>query len=217
MAASGEMFTLDGKTHGDVQSIANLHEEHLGDSPIVLFGDRFLREFYYTLLVRDGLIGAMGCRVDGKVVGFISYTIQPLGFMTTAIKRYPIRLSWIMLRTVFAKPSVLGQILKVLRMMLDRGKEGEDTLPADRGEVISLVAEPQYQKLVPEGGKERLTARFFREAIDYFKANGCSSVHLMVKPDNRASNLFCSVMGCRFEKILEAGAEWHRYVYEIPD
>ena len=217
MAAKGEIFTLDGTTHADVQGIADLHEKHLDDSPVVLFGDRFLREFYYTLLVRDGLIGVTGCRVDGEVVGFISYTTQPLGFMTTAIKRYPIRLSWIMLKTVLIKPSVVSQILMVLRMMSDRRKEGNESLPADRGEVISLVAEPQYQKLVPEGGKERLSARFFREVVDYYKVNGCSSFHLQVQPDNRASNLYCSIMGCRFEKIVQAGAPVHRYVYEIRD
>ena len=151
------------------------------------------------------------------MVGYISYTAEPLRFMTQGIVRFPIRLSWIMLRTILARPRTLADIWFMLRFMRERSREQSQGFPEDRGEVISLVAESAYQKLVPEGGKDRLTARLFRETIDWFTEQGCRSFHLLVKPENRASNIFCSVMGCRFEKIVQAGMTVHRYVYEIPE
>jgi len=36
-----------------------------------------------------------------------------------------------------------------------------------------------------------------------------------VEPGNRASNIFCSALGCRFEKIMFAGVVTYRYTYVL--
>lgn len=217
MAQKAEIVTLDGRNARDSNGVADLHVEFLPDSPVALFGDTFLREFFYGTLVESGLIGVTACMVDGKAVAFISYTTEPLGFMVKGIKRYPFRLSWIMLRSILRKPSTIGQIIFVLRTMMDRSSDSKDGgIPEGRGEIISLVADPAFQRVKPEGGTDRTTPRLFKEAMDYYVANGCDSFYLLVKPDNKASNLFCSIMGCEFQKIVIGGQTTHRYVYHIP-
>lgn len=207
---------LDGSDERAVADVADLHEEFLPDSPVVLFGRRFLREFYYGTLVRDGLIGCTTGTVDGRVVGFISYAVDPLTFMTEGIKRHPVQLAWILAGSVLRKPSLIGNLILVVRMMWDRRHDAASGAVDGRGEVLSMATRPAYQSHVPEGGRSRLTVRLFEDMMDYYREAGVTRFHFLVAPDNRASNLFCSVMGGRLEVIRQAGLAVHRYLLDVP-
>ena len=196
-------------------AVAALHLELLADSPVVQMGRRFLRDFYYGTLVEDRLIDCTLCRADGRIAGFISYTRYPLDFMTRGMRRHFFRLAGLMGISILARPAMLKDLLLVARMMRDRGREAREAPNPATGEVLSLVAAHEYRNHVPQGGKSRVPVRLFEEMVSFFRAEGFSRVHLLVKPENKASNIFCSVMGCKFEKIAQAGMPIHRYTYEI--
>lgn len=203
--------TLNPRNTADVNAVADLHLQFLGDSPIVGLGQRFLRRFFYTKLVADGSVIVTICRHEGRIVGYISYTPDPLGFMARGVRRHFVYLCWLMTVSLLERPALLKGILLALKFMRERGSapQAEPGL----GEVISLVSRPEFQKFVPEGGKSRLTVRLFEEMLAYFRGIGHERVHLLVLPHNRASNILCSIMGCQFEKITVAGIVTHRYTY----
>ena len=91
---------LDPRQAVDVDDVAKLHEEQLGDSPVAMLGPTFIREFYYSALVASGLIDCLVYRLDGRVVAFLSYTKFSADFINRGVRRHPFRLSWVMLRTL---------------------------------------------------------------------------------------------------------------------
>jgi hypothetical protein len=150
---------LNPRSAADVDRVATLYEEHLADSPVVLLGPRFLREFFFRQLVESKLLDVLVCRHDGKVVAFLSWTNHPGDFIGRGIKKHFIALSWIMLKGVLAKPASLKQILSAIRIVSKRsGDAGKEEDPKAI-EAISLVVPPEFQKHIPPGGKARTTVR----------------------------------------------------------
>lgn len=209
---------LDPARRADVHGIARVHAEQLPDSPVVLLGPRFARSFYYDALVRDGLVEASICRDRDRVAGFISWTKQPLGMMTQGIRRHPLRLVISIGLGLIARPASLREILLVARMMRDRrGEADTGAVPEGAVEVLTLAVEPAAQSRVPEGGTSRVTVRLFEHMVERLRQDGIGHLYFMVQPRNLASNLFCSSLGCRLEKVRQAGHDVHRYHYTIPD
>ena len=206
---------LDPRCAADVDSVALLHEAYLADSPVVKMGKRFIREFYYSKLVECGLIGCSVCRVDGRVVGCISYTAHPMDFMGSGLRRYFFSLCWTMLRSVTARPAMLKEILLTLRVMRSRGHESQEMDTSGLGEALSLAVLPDFQNYLPPGGRSRLAFRLFETALERMRAQGVNRVYLWVQPANRAANLMYSTMGCPFEKITRMGMVIHRYTYHV--
>ena len=204
--------TLNPRNLADVNAVADLHLKFLSDSPVVQLGEDFLRRFFYVKLIEDGSVVVTICRHEGRVVGFISYTHDPLGFMGKGARRHFVYLAWLMGTGVLKRPALLRGLMFTLRMMRERGSEGRTPQPG-LGEVISLVTMPEFQKHIPDGGKNRLTVRLFEEMLNFFRAQRYDRVYLKVLPHNKASNILCSIMGCKFEKITEAGMTVHRYTY----
>jgi hypothetical protein len=207
--------TLSTSHRSYCDQVAALHLRYLADSPVVQFGDAFLKRFYYGKLLAAGLIGATIARSGDRVVGFISYTRQPNDFMTIGLRRWFVYLSALLSLSVLRRPAMVRDIWQTLRMMRERGMSARDTDPRT-GEVLSLVVAEDARDVIPVGGRTRVTVRLFQEMVAYFRAAGFQRAVLLVKPQNFASNLFCSSMGCEFDKITTLGAVTHRYTYHIP-
>jgi hypothetical protein len=205
---------LDPRSAADVDAVARLQEEHLGDSPIVLLGHQFLRKFYYPKLIEDGLLECAICKADGRVVAFISWTRFPDTFMMQGIRAHVFLLSWIMLKQVLTRPASVKNIVAALKIVRERSGSTAKA-PPGTAETISIVVLPQYQKYVPPGGTSRLTVRLFEALGAQLRAGGMQQVVFMVKPENRASNIFFSAIGCRFEKVTTFGVQVHKYTYAL--
>jgi hypothetical protein len=210
---------LDPANAKDVEAVATLHEQLLGDSPIAQLGPRFLREFFYGTLVADRLIRVFVCHLDGGVIGFLSYTRHPLDFIGRGVKRHPFRLGRIMIATILSGDRSVSDLWKVAGYVLRRGKD-QPTAQAgsDQGdyiEAISLVTPPQHQKHVPPGGKSRLTIRLVETMAEQARAEGIDRVIYMVQPKNTASNLLFNALGCDFEKRTYAGVSTFCYTHRV--
>lgn len=205
---------LDPRNAADVANVAALYEEHLADSPVVLLGPRFLREFYYSRLIADGLMGCLVCRVDGNVVAFLSWTNRPQDFIGVGIRRHVVALSWIMLKAVVAQPRLVKNIVSALRIVARR-KDDQAAPDAKDAciEALSLVVPPKYQKHVPPGGTSRLTVRLVDMLGQHARQQGVDRILYVVQPRNRASSIFFSAMGCKFEKRTYAGEQVYVYTH----
>lgn len=206
---------LDPKSAADVDAVALLQEEYLGDSPIVMLGRQFLRDFYYPKLIEDGLLECAICKADSRVVAFISWTRFPDSFMMQGIRAHVFLLSWIMLKQVLTKPASVKDIFAALKIVRERSGGVSTKAPPGTAETISIVVLPQYQKYVPPGGTSRLTVRLFEALGASLRERGMKRVTFMVKPENRASNIFFSAIGCQFEKVTTFGLQVHKYTYHL--
>jgi ribosomal protein S18 acetylase RimI-like enzyme len=207
--------TLNPKCSEDVAAVAALHRIYLSASPVARLGDRFMREFYYTRLVEDRLFRCLICRVDGQVVGFISYTEDALGFMSRGLKKHFFLLCSVMLRSLFERPTLVSSLILVLRAMMERGKAARESEAPRLGEAMSMAVLPGFENYVASGGTSRLAVRLFLTAAEELRRSGANRVQLMVQPSNLAANLFYSALGCSFEKIEHAGMVIHRYIYHL--
>lgn len=206
--------SLDTTNKNDVDAVASLHETYLSDSPIALMGPRFLRRFYYVKLVNQDLVQCIVCRVNGRVVGFLSYTSK-YDFMATGIKRNWLLLSWVMLVSILTQPSVLKNILWTIKLMGMRSNDLHEPDMERTGESLSMAVEPEFQTFVPAGGTSRLPVRLFEHMVEYFRKEGIERIVFMVRPENIASNIYYNALGCEMQRIQYAGLWIHRYTYEV--
>lgn len=207
---------LDPDNAADVDNVAALYEGHLATSPVVKLGPRFLREFFFSQLVKDELLGCLVGRVDGKVVSFLSWTNHPSDFIGRGIKRHLVSLSWIMIRSIASRPAMIGDLLATMKMVSRRsGDGGASTNPPGVIEAISIVVPPDFQKHVPPGGKSRLTVRLVQTLANHARGQGVEKVIYVVQPTNTSSCIFFSGMGCDFDKRTYAGQEVYVYTHDL--
>ncbi|MBK6486948.1 MAG: hypothetical protein IPF98_08770 [Gemmatimonadetes bacterium] len=206
---------LNPRSAADVDRVATLYEENLADSPVVLLGPRFLREFFFKKLVESDLLGCLVCRVDGTVIGFLSWTNHPGDFIGRGIKKHFVGLSWIMLKGIVEKPSTIKQILSALKIVGKRSEDAGKEHDPKAIEAISLVVPPEFQKHVPEGGKARTTVRLVQDLAAHARTQGTERVLYVVQPRNKASSIFFAVMGCELNKRTYAGEEVYVYTHHL--
>jgi hypothetical protein len=204
---------LDARNKADVDAVSALYEAELGDSPVVLLGPRFLREFYYSKLVECGLLGCFVYRIEGQVVAFMSFTKYPVDFVGRGIRRYPLRLCWIMLKTVVGKPKSIRNIIECLKSF--GGDRGDHYSEPGIIEALSLVVPTRHQRHVPPNGKSRLAVRFIETMAHYAKQEGAEQVLYVVRPENSASNLLFHSLGCHLRKGLYAGQTRHLFTHHV--
>jgi hypothetical protein len=208
---------LNPESRADVKAVADLHREYLSDSPVVKMGRHFLQSFYYGECVQTGLIGCMLCRVDGRVVGFISYTEHPDDFMIRGMRRGFVRLAWWIAVSVAMGSTRIKDLVFVLRLMRERSRTSNRDAAQGVGEVLSMVVLPEYQSHVLPGGDCRLAVRLFESTAKHFRNRSFKRLRMHVQPSNVASNMFWNALGCRFEKTAAAGVPVYRYLYDLEE
>jgi hypothetical protein len=73
--------------HASPAVLAELHAELLPTSPVVGMGPHFLRDFYYGVMVDEGLVLGYLAYLDGAPVGFQATTRDANGFLGAAVRR----------------------------------------------------------------------------------------------------------------------------------
>src|SRR5688572_23658279 len=166
MGAAGQMVVVDPDDPGQVRAAAALHHKLLGHSPIPRLGFLFMTRFFYSQLIRDGLVHCYLYRVDGEYIGFLSFTERPYSFMSEGRRRHLVRLALILGLAVLAKPSrarILWETLTIARRKTVA--EDHDGI----GEFLSFgVLEPfSARRTGPDG--LRIPNILFDAGIRYFR------------------------------------------------
>jgi hypothetical protein len=209
------MESLDPRNDADVAAVAGLHTQYLETSLVVRLGDRFLRRFYYRVLVKDDLIHCTICRVDNRIVGFHVCTKYPNDVIARGVRKHFVRLAWLMLVSVVQRPRLLREIWQAFLAMRS-SREDEPHDPGTVGEGMSLVTEKEYRDyVVPETGR-RVPEQLFECMKQYFSDAGYSRIVMYIEPSNIASNRFHIAMGCRLIKpIWMMGKPSQKFYYDL--
>ena len=120
----------------DVSAVARLHMELFRDmGPMAQLGELFVREFCYDTLIRDGLIRAAICEVNGEPAGMVAYTDRSITFHRSAVSNHLLYVGWLTLYSLFRHPGTFLRLPRALKLMLSRRGEqlvlGEDPMAED--------------------------------------------------------------------------------------
>lgn len=196
---------IDPNNKTDVEAITKLHLELLHWGPMARMGRLFLQRFCYSILIKDNLMRAALCEVNGQPAGFIAYTAYSITFHRTAIKKHWPYVTYIMLISILRDPSIIFRIRKAVRLMFSRRLEknlGKDP----SGEVVAIGVLPEFRspKFINSSGL-RLSHELFGKAVSYFRSLGLSKMRLVVDSFNKPVLFFYHSLGGRCEPYKRAG------------
>ena len=170
---------------------AELHGSLLPESPIAGLGRRFMKNFYYDKLVRDGLIICDLYFHEGRYVALSSYTRDPFTFMARGKKKHFLFLFLTVAAGLLIKPSRLGTLLKTMR--LGKQRECSCSCKAENGQVaelLSFAVKPEYSSHRDAATGKKVPNLLCDRVIDFFRKEGYAKIQFIVKKDNKPSLLF---------------------------
>ena len=211
MSQEDGIVAVDGRNRDHVQAAATLHEALLGHSPIPRLGRLFMTRFFYSQLVRDGLVHCYLYRIGGQYVGFLSLTERPFTFMSEGRRAHLLRLALILGLAVLAGPSRA-------RILLDTLTAGRRPSPADPtgiGEFLSFGVLEQFaaERVGTQG--LRISNVLFDGGIRHFRERGFRRIEWNVDKDNLRAIVFYRSYGARMEKSPLAWPSDYRVWLEL--
>jgi len=192
------IIPLNPDNRGHIQAAADFHSRLLGEeSPLPQLGERFCRDFYYGTLVRDGLFKCDLAIHEERYIGWISYTLDPLHFMSRGLKHHFGMISRILLVSMIKKPAMIGTILGVIRDMRDREIRADGIDDKPFGEILSFGVLEDSCALTDFKTGEKYPRVLFNRAIEYFRDNDLSGYRLAVRKWYKAALVFYLSYGGR--------------------
>jgi hypothetical protein len=197
---------IDPDNEADVATAAHLHAvlfEQIG--PIAKLGERFLRRYCYSYVLRSGLMKAVLIEVNGQPAGLAAYSSDPKRLHTAALRGHFPFLAGELIRAVIEQPSMVLRLPGVLSLFWERRR---DQIPVPVGtfaEVVVFGVLPQY-----------VTRRFIRETgvqvaevlIDYVLddvwAQGFTRLRGVILASNKPALSFFTVRASRIDSYPSA-------------
>lgn len=200
-----EIREVDPSKRADAALVARLHMQLLDFGPMAGLGEVFLRDFCYTVLIREGLLRAAVCEADGQAAGFIAYTDRSITFHRDALRKHPFQVGWVLMRSIALDARMFTKIVRALRVIYSRSREtriGTDPL----AEVVAIGVLPEYRstQFVRRTGR-RISHELIRHAARWFRDRGLERMRLVVDADNLQTVLFYHSLGARVEPYEQAG------------
>jgi ribosomal protein S18 acetylase RimI-like enzyme len=212
MSAADAIVQLDPDDSEHVLAAAELHMRLLGNSPIPRLGRLFMTQFFYSQLVRDGLIHCYLYRLNEGFVGFLSFTEKPYLFMSEGTRLNFFRLSFILCLALLVKPSRL-RILWETFMVARRKKRTTDC--DGIGELLSFGVLEEYATKRDGGQGLRIPNLLFDEGIRHFRERGFRRIEWTVDKDNLPAMIFYRSYGATLEKSAAAWPGDYRVRLEL--
>jgi ribosomal protein S18 acetylase RimI-like enzyme len=150
-----------------------------------------MTRFYYSQLVKDGLIHCYLCRADGDYVGFVAATDRPLSFMREGMRRHPVRLAAVLTQCLCQKPS-RARVLVATAADSRRRTSAEDG--ADLGEILSIGVLETARRPGDASGP-RPSRALLDAAVGFLAERGCRQVEVNVEEDNARAIRFYESRG----------------------
>ena len=182
--------------------LARLHATLLPESPVSRLGHRFMEDFYYRVLPREGLVFGAVAYVDRQPAGFVAATHDRAGFMRSGMRRFWPRVLWVVGASVLTAPKSLGAVWQAWRVMRSRpaASVGLD------GEILSLGVLPAYREpgFVRRSGL-RIATDLLDAAVDRLRELGIPKITAAVRMDNAEAKLFYAGLGWTLHRASVQG------------
>ncbi len=181
------VITLDWRSAEHRKAAAQLVLTLFPDSPAGVLGRRFLTEFYFLDLIRDGEMECLLYSSPSRYVGFALYTENPCGFIRNGVRRHFVKLALLAAGSLIARPTRLAAMLNVVRQGRYRAAHGSG---AGVGELLTFgILESHRQEIDPASGL-RLSAHLFRAAMKRLRDRGLAVAQLVALKDNTPAQAF---------------------------
>lgn len=184
--SAGSILALDPANPDHVAAAADLYARLLPDSPIPQFGREFMTRFYFSDLVRDGIIQSDLFACDGRFVAVSVYTRYPFSFMKRGFTKHFAKVAWILGKAVLTKPARATALWKAVRH--GGMRSGERDTP-EVGEYLSLGVLPEYASARDASGL-RVPQAMFERVMETLGPAGVREILLMIRKDNLKSMRF---------------------------
>jgi ribosomal protein S18 acetylase RimI-like enzyme len=196
---------IDPENRQDTAVITRLHLELLWWGPLALLGETILRDFCYTVLVREGLMRAALYEVGRHPAGFVVYTDRSITFHRSAISRHFGYVTYLTALSLLRNPRVIFWLMRAIRLMVSRRKEHKESRDP-LAEILAIGVKPEYRNA---GFVRRTGLQISRElvahAVLYFRRIGLSRMRMIVDADNKPALLFYHGLGGRLEPCKQGG------------
>jgi hypothetical protein len=152
-----------------------------------------MTRFYFTRMVRSGLIGAYLYRHEGEYVAFSVFTEHPDTFLREGVRRHFFALCWICAACFLADPRRLAILPGLL------GNDATSThAPGLRvGYWLTFGVKDTHTRLrVGERG-QRISNLLVHAMVDYFRKAGFQRLDGGVERDNKSAIFFYHSCGFR--------------------
>ena len=202
MEPDDPIIALNPDNREHVVAAARLHAQLLGHSPIARLGLPFMTRFYYSRLVRDGLIACDFYVHQGEYAGFIVYTDSPSTFMEEGRRRHFLFLAALLVWCFALWPPRLRTILQAMKITRRR-EPAEDE--GRTGELLSFGVLPAHRQARDPRTGLRISNVLFEHAIATFRDRGFARFRWNLERDNKAAMLFYLSYGATAE---ESQAAW---------
>jgi len=204
-AASCVIRELAADNRGGLEKVAALHMELLDYGPMAGLGEWFIRDVCYAAPMEDDLLKVALYEVDGKPAGFVAYTAWSITFHRHALKRHWLRACWVLIASLVRNPSLLGGLLRALRVIASRRseqKQGSDP----SGEVVAIAVRPEYSsaKFVRRTAR-KVSEELVTHAAAYLQRCGVTDMRMLVDADNKAPLFLYHSLGASFEDYEQGG------------
>jgi hypothetical protein len=199
----------------DAGTVARLHRRLLSWGPISKLGVTLLERFFYSRLVREGLVKAAVYEVNGRPAGFVAYTAYSITFHRQAIKKHWAVFSYYVFLSVIRNPLILPRLFKAFKLARSRRSEisqAKDPL----GEILAIGVLPEFSAapFIHKTGL-RISLGLFDHAVDYFRGLRISKMRLAVDDFNKAAIYFYHSLGGRFERFSRAGDSMYQIWFDL--
>jgi ribosomal protein S18 acetylase RimI-like enzyme len=195
---------------------ARLHHELFGDIGLIAqLGQRLLRRFCYTVLIRDGLMCATLFEVDGKPAGLAAYTTDSKALHTAALNRYAGLVLGETLASLVVEPKIVLGFPGAIRLLFERRREAVEG-GAPVAEMLALGVLPEYR--TPDFIRAtgiRVGDALLNHALGYFKRQGFREARGVVLADNRPALIFFRMRAARVEPYPNAAKPSYQVWFDV--
>ena len=194
------LYDVDPGNKADVAAAARLHRELFADIGLIArLGERLLRRFSYSVLVRDGLMGATLFEVDGQPAGLAAYTLDSKAVHQAVTGRYLGLVVRESLVSLVLEPRILLAFPAAARLLLERRDEQTEG-QAPVAEMLAIGVLPPYRTpaFVRQTGL-RIADQLLARGLAYFRQAGVREARGVVLAGNLPALAFFRMRASRIE------------------
>ena len=196
--AVGRSDVIRALEKADIPELERVQNAVLPGSLPTLFGPRFFRLFYESLMADPRFLSS-GFFWESRLGGFLTYTSDTAGLLGGAFRSRVVEYLWAVGVGALTRPSVLSATVKLLPGFFAPGSQAGSEVKA---ELLSFGVLPEYRRGSPLYAQQRVhvAAELMHRAFAELRSRGALKVKVYIQTEeaNPAVNEFYRREGFRF-------------------
>lgn len=185
---NNNLVRLEWDNAEHIRAACHLHRTLLPESILSKLGNLFLSKFYYSILVKEGLIDVYLYKQGNAYAGFIACTNSPFTFMDTGKKKHFLRIVLILMLSIALQPA---RLIHLTKMKNDPSLASlQKTYGNGIGQFLSFGVLEEYRKVIDQELQLSIPAALIKQVGLHFRNAGKKHYFLLVLKTNIAAKRF---------------------------